>query len=943
MLLCVMAAWIGVICLSSDAVGALDRKITLYKPSGACWRLSNDYFILDVDDYCGVLQGLYFKNDFNNANFMGNEENQAVSVAWRDRYVKDMNHRAPMYGWTGDIFLKARLADEPEDKLTAMYTLFSDDIRKIITSDDAITCWYKGDSAYIGGFKNLEVISTYRLDRDQICWDFSIKNCASKTMVIGELGLPMVLNTSQNMGSSRTGLNHRSVKNEKYLNENRVGRHFNAAGHSSCYLAVRYGGIGDYFMMIPAGDTFIEAIGEEGDYGHDSMMLTKGSMVFLYSKSATQKPYENQATELILKPGEEKLFSFRLMRARDLQELKDKCYKNGKIDAKVVPGMLIPRDGQTKMLLRSTRKIHRIKTDPGITVEPTGSMGGRYSYRVRVSKVGQLKVRIDYGNNEWTSLMFYGTAPLEELIEARASFITKNQQVKDPEDECRYSFRSWDNDLDRMVDIDMVDGMDSIEIGGSDDRNFAPPVFLSAKNSYYPKAEEVKALDDFVEFFLYGKIQDKKTFRVKTSLFDNYQTYKILKGKPGFRSIERFLITDDQGRETTWRRWDYAWRIYNYTHVYNIYYNMYRIAKYSGLKVSRPAREYLYFAYKTAMAVYLDSTYADTLEFRSYQRHAMGNMSESHAPLGSFRLPDILDALTEEGMNQESDKLLNIIKKRSKHYVSEEYSFCCEYLIAGASTNHGAVYVYATLIDNEKLKSKIVRMILSTKGPFPRWYHYGALMNFIGSYMTSLHAVPLLKRFEETGDDRMLQLAYGSLLGHWCCVDPDGKGHNNREWRFNPVGRDDPRYGFYTNDARSLEIGVGLNCNLRFLSSMLVFDQDFGVTGYGCLATETDDSYYLKPWSGFGFRAHIVPLGIKAETINTKLKSIKISKTANRIELDLSQTVPEITEGIVKLQGLGQGSYTVSTSKWSRQYEVTDERTLTIEAVNACEQIKIVR
>ena len=96
---------------------SLERKITLYKPHGACWRLSNDYFVLDVDDHSGVLQGLYLKNDFNNANFMGNEENTATNVAWRSRYVKDMDHRAPMHGWTGDIFLKARFEGESDREL----------------------------------------------------------------------------------------------------------------------------------------------------------------------------------------------------------------------------------------------------------------------------------------------------------------------------------------------------------------------------------------------------------------------------------------------------------------------------------------------------------------------------------------------------------------------------------------------------------------------------------------------------------------------------------------------------------------------------------------------------------------------------------------------------------------------------------------------------------
>ena len=60
-------------------------------------------------------QGLYLKHDFNNANFMGNEENTATRVAWRTRYVKDMDHRAPMYGWTGDIFLRPVFKMSPKE------------------------------------------------------------------------------------------------------------------------------------------------------------------------------------------------------------------------------------------------------------------------------------------------------------------------------------------------------------------------------------------------------------------------------------------------------------------------------------------------------------------------------------------------------------------------------------------------------------------------------------------------------------------------------------------------------------------------------------------------------------------------------------------------------------------------------------------------------------
>ena len=919
----------------------LERKITLYKPHGACWRLSNDYFILDVDDVSGVLQGLYLKNDFNDANFIGNEENTATNVAWRGRYVKGMNHRAPMYGWTGDIFLKARLESESEERLDAMYTFFSDDIRSIECADNNITCFYKGDSEYVGGFRNFEVTSTYRLERDEIYWDFSVKNCASETMVIGELGIPMVLNTSIYKGSAITGLNHRSVENQKYLNENRFEKHYLAAGHSSCYSAVRYGGKGNHLMIVPTGDTFIEAIGEEGEYGHESMMKTQGTLIYLYSKSAARIPRENGHRDLVLKPESEKTFSFVFQIARDILDLKEKFYKNGKIDVKVIPGMVLPQDGEGKLLLRCTKTIHGIEADEGMTVEPLGAWGGQHIYTLRVNKEGELRIRITYGDDEWTTLLFYGTPPLEELIHARADFIVKNQQIKDVEDPCCYSFRSWDNDLEKMVDLEMDHGLGSIEIGGSDDRNFAPPVFLSAKNSYYPNADEVKALDEFIENFLYGKLQDRETFTIKTSLFDNYQTYEFLKGKPGFDTIENFLITDDAGQETTWRRWDYVWRIYNYPHAYNIYYNMYRIAKYTNIKVSRFYREYLLFAYKTAMASYLDSTYADHLKFRGFQRYTWGNMSESHAPLGSFRLEYILEALGEEGMTTEKEELRGTLEKRSEHFITEEYPFSSEYLGPGASTNHSPCYVLAKLVNNEKLKNTVVRMILSAKDWYPRWYSYAALNKFIGNYTTSLHAYPLLDRYQVTGDDYLLQMAYGSLLGHWCCVDSKGKGYNSREWRFNPVDRTHPRYNFYVNEAQSLELGVGLNRNLSLLCATLVFDEHFGITGYGCSGSATEDGYQLDPWSGFGFKANIVPLGVTLETCNAKMTRVSISRDKRKIGIQLAAPAPEIAKGMVIINGLDAGMYQVSDSRASWQCQVLREGSLRVEDMNSTEKIEI--
>ena len=305
----------------------------------------------------------------------------------------------------------------------------------------------------------------------------------------------MVVNTSTYKGSAVTGLNHRSVENQKFLNENRFQKHYLAAGHSSCYSAVRYGGMGNHLMIVPTGDTCIEDIGEEGEYGHEAMMKTQGPLVYLYSKSAARRPGENGHRDLALQPGEEKSFSFVFQSARNIPDLKDKFFRDGKIDVKVIPGMVSPEDGAGKLPLRCTKTIHSIEADDGMTIEPLGSWGGYHMYTLCVSEEDELTVRISYGDNEWTTLLFYGTLPLEELIQARAAFVAKNQQVRDPEDPCNYSFRSWDNDMERMVSSEMSPGLNCIDLGGSGDIGFAPPLFLSAKNTFYPDAGEVKVLD----------------------------------------------------------------------------------------------------------------------------------------------------------------------------------------------------------------------------------------------------------------------------------------------------------------------------------------------------------------------------------------------------------------------------------------------------------------
>jgi len=120
-----------------------------------------------------------------------------------------------------------------------------------------------------------------------------------------------------------------------------------------------------------------------------------------------------------------------------------------------------------------------------------------------------------------------------------------------------------------------------------------------------------------------------------------------------------------------------------------------------------------------------------------------------------------------------------------------------------------------------------------------------------------------------------------------------------------------------------------------------VFDEHFGMTGYGCAGSEIEDGYQLKPWSGFGFKANIVPLGVKFETQNVKMTAIGISKDKRNIGIQLTSPVAEITKGLLTIEGLAAGMYRVAGSQDIRQYRISAEGSLQVEDISSNQRIEI--
>lgn len=876
---------------------ALKIKHTKYNTQGSYYHLTNDHFMLDADCRTGILKGLYLSGDELGTNFLGNELNFKINVWWKQRYIPEKSQRTPMYCWTGDMLLQTK--KEGESDWTAMHSCVSDDIRKISCDENCLSIEYDGNSENPGGFHGLQIKQSFALENDAIAWKLNVKNTTNSDTEIGELGLPISLNTNCSIGGEQDGVNHRGVDSLKYIFEQRVAGHSFVSGHSSHIDIERVRGEGERLVLFPTGDTSLEAVyGEyyQGAFLETDMVRVKSPVFYLHSKATAKKPWINGHSSWTLRAGEQKQYAFRIVKACDDSGVDEKLYNNGKVVFKIAPGLVLPIGATGHVLLKCRKPIHSVRAidgsgdraggspgeNAGADIESVNSLGDRYVYKVTLKSEGEHKIRIEYGDGEWTHILFYGLSPIETLIKSRAAHSSANQQILDPDDIRQYGFTYWNNTEDRLVVRNEIPDCSN---GCGNDQGLEAPLFLIEKNVYYPEQNELEVIDNFIEKCLIEKLQDQNTYTVLSCLFGP--------------------------QEGTWRRWNYSYRYYDYPHVYNMYYAMYLIQKrHPWAEISRSADEYLRLAYNTARAAYADSTYEEIFHAKNFSDYHVGNMSNTHGAMGSWNIYNLLDELKKVGLTQEYELLKKDIEGSWPFFLEEEYPYATEFLYD--SPSFPAVYYTGKAAASESLMQKTINIIMANRHKFPFWFSYGVDLKTIGNYTTPLGARALLDSFERTGNQLHLRIGYAATLGIWSCVTGEGRGFGSREWRFNmPKACEETAY---FSEHYSGEIGMGLHGNLSVLKAYLVQDDDFGAIGYGCEVEETEEAYTLEPWDGLGVRAAFMPLGLEIETVKAKIVRATAAYDGKSLEIDLEKPFAKAGEARVTISGLSPGKYRVRGS-----------------------------
>ena len=501
----------------------------------------------------------------------------------------------------------------------------------------------------------VELSSGFDAHEDALLWEIRVKNTGAEALEIGDLALPLPMNTDYVWDHAETF-------------ERRVFRHAFIAGHGSFFYWLPVKGSGPILVMMPQGETHLEFFTAEGmDYAFGKDRFS----VFVHSKASAEREsrgiWRHSRTSRMMQPGESFTNRFTFHWADSYDGVREVLYRNGGVDVNVVPGMVVPRDLAALVALRTRQRIERLEPEfpAGTKVEYLGERGtNTHLYRLKFSKLGENKVTLRAAGGWSMPLEFFVTEPLEALIKKRAAFIVKHQQHRDPTKWYDGLYSLWDRRQPagrNLLGPDHLGGQHPYAVSGSDDPANSKCLLVAEKNVAYPDAEEIASLEYFIKHFVWGKHQRTDTetpypFGIYGS--DSWKQNRFTDRDPLDKGISR------PGGPSACR----MWRTFDYTTYFALYFDLYRIAKQRPDLVKEcSAAEYLERAYGTARAYFevpanirMEGGWSFTGWV--YWQYTVGNFHEK------YLLP-LIAALEAEGQQAKADYLRAEWEKKVKYFI----------------------------------------------------------------------------------------------------------------------------------------------------------------------------------------------------------------------------------------------------------------------------------
>jgi len=816
----------------------------------------------------------------------------------------------------------------------------------------------------VAALQDLDVRESFHLDGKDLLWTISLKNRSAQSIEVGDLALPLQFNT-----------NYVWDKTETYTK--RLIPHSLVAGNGSFLYWMRTNAEGPYLVMTPGPGSGLEYFEPRG--------FGRGVSYFIHSKAAGEElrakggTWRLPNTNLILnKSGlsaDSVEYQFRFRWAQDYAAVRQVLYDQGGFDLNFIPGMTVPTDLPATFSLRTHNKdLLLVPEFPAQTkIEFLGERANdTFIYRIHFAKLGENLLKVQYGKNRYLSLEFFVTEALETLFKKRAAFLVSHEQIKDSSNWYNSVFSQWDMKNQALRSPNDLDGL-SYAIA-SDDPALGKAPYIAGKNIAYPNQQEIDAVENYLRNFVWGGLQqtDKEPYP--------YAIYGI----PNWRVNRDSPKDDPSGKKR-------LWRIYDYPHIILLYYNMYEVAKlYPSMTKYLDRDGYLDRAFGTAKAFF-----TVPMEIVKWSPYETGTYNE-------LVIPELIDALYENGRKQQAEWLRSEWERKVKHFVKDHpYLFGSEYPFD--STGFESTHAFAKYAMNHALKSgessperaaandfgravkyedaaafleEQMRLNLACRGWLEGAYYYlgsdyrgSGPSSYTLSYMAQMGGWAILDYALYYARDSYpyLRLGYASYLSSWGLLNsgtPEsnygywfpgkendggaGGGFEPRPWGHAWLGNKEMGRGSWWYSG---EIDLGFSGALRSAATIVADDPVFGLIAYGGDLRRQHGITSIIPRDGLRTRFHMIGgdqrLHVLLERDGfAKEKPIRFNDNLSQVDFALENRAGFAHQAAIRISGLPVGIYRVtcggkSLSEFSEQG--SKEIVLSIPIPDKVTSVSIVR
>jgi hypothetical protein len=736
--------------------------------------------------------------------------------------------------------------------------------RRVLTSQESGSPHFLviyNESGWDDYFADLEVLERFKVEENALYWTLHFRNLTHKPMTLGDIILPLPFNSEP-----------RWDKNVMYTQ--RVIPHRFVSGHGSFLFWMRPNNVGPYLVMSPVMECpLFETSSNERNFRPAKLEYIDRRGVYIVSSATGQEAeakggnWRQPQTSVTLTPkftpNDEITYVFKFRWAEDYQGVRDILYEEGLFDVHVVPGMTVPVDLEAMLSLRTKNQIVLTPEFPQETVIESQGEKDKDTrlFKIRFSRLGENRIRIDYGESLYMILEFFVTQPLETLIKKRAAFLVEHQQHRDPRKWYNGLFSEWDMRNKVLRSPEDTDGLHRYVLS-CDDPGLGKAPYVAAKNVYYPEKDEVEAVEYYIEHFLWGKLQCTEEEEYPYGVY----------GIPDWKVNRESGPTDREG----WT--GHVWRVFDYPHVIHLYWNMFRIATlYPNLTKYLDADGYLDRAFGTAKAYF-----TLPLKTANWSAHALGNFDE-------LVIMDLIKALYARGWTEKADWLREQWEHKVEHFINdgpnlfhseypfdptgfESYQAFADYAMRELDDTNTTLDV--TREDATRFMEEEIAANIATRGWLETSYYQLGGERAL-RYMSQMGGWSILQYGLHHAADPTdyLRLGYASFLSSWALmnagtpatdygywypgIENDGAAGSafvqesyGRTW----LGKEQPRGPWFY----SAEIDLGFGGALRTAATVVTEDPLFGWLAYGGHLRHDGDSLKVIPKDGLRQRLHVI-------------------------------------------------------------------------------------